>query len=160
MKNLIENILITKLTPSKNNYQNITCNKLCIHFQKFQKDAYHYKDYFHVPEKVAVEFARTLDADVGAYCRAYLFLRHYRSIENLQLIMLVDSPGSALTFYQNVVWRKTYGTFTQSPECRVPLYAQNNFVGRFLSWQIPQLLFLELPSTNKKRLKSPHRKTD
>ncbi len=99
-----------------------------------------FKDGSPFPHQFCIE---DLDADVGAYCRAYLFLRHYRSIENLQLIMLVDSPGSALTFYQNVVWRKTYGTFTQSPECRVPLYAQNNFVGRFLSWQIPQLLFLE-----------------
>jgi len=84
-----------------------------------------------------------LDADAGAYCRAYLFLRYYRSPENLHLILLVDSPDSALTFYQDIVWGKRLGGFSQSPGCKVPLYAKDSYQGRCLSWRMPQLLFLE-----------------
>lgn len=80
-----------------------------------------------------------LDADVGAYCRAYLFIRYYCSSDILNMIMLVDSAKSALSFYQDIVWGKKIKEFSQSSRCKVSLYAQDNF----LSWDVPQLLFLE-----------------
>lgn len=84
-----------------------------------------------------------LDADTGAYCRAYLFLRYYCSPDTLHLIMLVDSPDSALAFYQSVVWGRKLGVFSQSPRCRVPLYAIDTYREHSLSWDMPRLLFLE-----------------
>lgn len=84
-----------------------------------------------------------LDADTGAYCRAYLFLRYYCDPENLHLILLVDAPESALAFYRDIVWGKRLGTFAQSPGCRVSLYAQKNYVEHSLCRHTPQLLFLE-----------------
>lgn len=82
-----------------------------------------------------------LDGDTGAYCRAYLFLRYYAAPDALHLIMLVDSPDSALNFYTTVVWGKKLGEFSQSPRCRVPLYADGMM--HSLSWDTPRLLFLE-----------------
>jgi len=84
-----------------------------------------------------------LDADTGAYCRAYLFLRYYCSPDPLHLIMLVDSPESALSFYQDIVWGKRIKDFSQSPKCRVSLYATDTFDDHFLSWETSQLLFID-----------------
>lgn len=84
-----------------------------------------------------------LDADTGAYCRAYLFLRYYCSLDPMHLIMLVDSPESALAFYQDVVWGRKIKSFTQSPRCKVSLYANDTYDEHFLSWNTSRLLFLE-----------------
>lgn len=84
-----------------------------------------------------------LDGDTGAYCRAYLFLRYYCSPDNLHLIMLVDSTDSALSFYKDVIWGRKIKEFSQSPRCRVPLYAKNTYTDHSLSWNCPRLLFLE-----------------
>lgn len=84
-----------------------------------------------------------LDADTGAYCRAYLFLRYYCSPDDMHLIMLVDSPNSALAFYQDVVWGRKVREFSQSPRCKVSLYAKDTYNDHFLSWDTSRLLFLE-----------------
>ena len=84
-----------------------------------------------------------LDADTGAYCRAYLFLRYYCSLDPMHLIMLVDSPESAIDFYHDTIWGRKIKGFLQSSRCRVPLYAKDTYDSHTLSWDIPRLLFLE-----------------
>lgn len=84
-----------------------------------------------------------LDADTGAYCRAYLFLRYYCSIDPMHLIMLVDSPESAIAFYNDSLHGRIIKGFLQSTRCRVPLYANDTYDSHTLLWDTPRLLFLE-----------------
>lgn len=84
-----------------------------------------------------------LDADTGAYCRAYLFLRYYCSIDPMHLILLVDSPESAIAFYNDSIYGKKTKGFLQSSRCCVPIYANDTYDSHTLLWDIPRLLFLE-----------------